>query len=74
MWYPLVLVVKYRRKVITDDISDWLHEMFTAIGKSYNIQVQEWNHDKDHIHVLLKGQAAPIEVIKKYIERQGEKS
>jgi len=87
---------------------------------NYNISLQEWNHDGDHIHILFKGQpntelskfinayksassrlikkeypnitdklwkrafwsksfcllttgGAPIEVIKKYIEKQGEK-
>ena len=121
MYYHLVLVVKYRRKVIDDVISDRLKEMFEYIAPNYNITLQEWNHDKDHIHVLLKAQPntelskfinayksassrlikkeyqqikqnlwkeyfwsrsfcllttgnTPIEVIKRYIESQGEKS
>lgn len=118
--YHLVMVVKYRRKVINDGISDYLKDHFKRIGKSYGIFVQEWNHDKDHVHVLFRAQpqteiskflnsyksassrlvkkdypvikkylwksafwsksycllttgGAPIEVIKKYIENQGEK-
>ena len=120
MYYHLVFVVKYRRKVIDDAISDRLKEIFEYIAPNYNIALQEWNHDIDHIHILLKGQpnselskfinsyksassrlikkeypqirqklwkesfwsksfcllttgGAPIEVIKKYIEKQGEK-
>ncbi len=120
MYYHLVFVVKYRRKVIDDQISGRLKEIFEYISPSYNISLQEWNHDSDHIHILFKGQpnselskfinayksassrlikkeypritdklwkeafwsksfcllttgGAPIEVIKKYIEKQGEK-
>ena len=121
MYYHLVLVVKYRRKVIDDVISNRLKDMFEYIAPNYNITLQEWNHDKDHIHVLFKAQPntelskfinayksassrlikkeyqqikqnlwkeyfwsrsfcllttgnTPIEVIKRYIESQGEKS
>jgi putative transposase len=112
--------VKYRRKVIDDTISSRLKEMFEYIAPNYNITLQEWNHDQDHIHVLFKAHpntelskfinsyksassrlikkdyqqikqnlwreyfwsrsfcllttgGAPIEVIKRYIESQGEK-
>lgn len=120
MYYHLVFVVKYRRKVIDDTVSDRLKEIFEYIAPNYNIALQEWNHDIDHIHILFKGQpnselskfinsyksassrlikkeypqirqklwkeafwsksfcllttgSASIEVIKKYIEKQGEK-
>ncbi|WP_156182235.1 IS200/IS605 family transposase, partial [Paenibacillus algorifonticola] len=50
----LILVVKYRRKVINDSISDRLKEIFEYIQSNYNITLKEWNHDKDHIHILMK--------------------
>jgi len=53
--YHLVMVVKYRRKVINDTISNRLKEMFEYIGKMYHITLMEWNHDIDHVHVLFKG-------------------
>lgn len=53
--YHLVLVVKYRRKVLNDTISKRLREIFENIASNYNITVEEWNHDVDHVHVLLKG-------------------
>ncbi|WP_339312408.1 IS200/IS605 family transposase [Paenibacillus sp. FSL k6-2145] len=118
--YHLILVVKYRRKVISDEISNRLKEIFEYIQCNYNITLQEWNHDKDHVHVLMKAHpntdiskflnayksassrlikkefpsiryqlwkeyfwsrsyclmttgGAPIEIIRKYIETQGEK-
>ena len=119
MYYHLVLVVKYRRKVIDDDISFRLKEIFEYISPRYNTSLQEWNHDKDLIHILFRAQpnselskfinayksassrlikkeypqirkylwkeyfwsrsfcllttgGVPIEVIKRYIESQGE--
>ena len=120
LYYHLVLVVKYRRKVFDEDISGRAKEIFEYIAPKYNITLQEWNHDKDHVHILFKAHpkseiskfinayksassrllkkefpqirkklweesfwsqsfcllttgGAPVEVIKKYIESQGEK-
>ena len=56
MYYHLVLVVKYRRAVIDKDISKRLREIFEYISPNYNISLVEWNDDKDHIHILFKGQ------------------
>lgn len=54
--YHLILVVKYRKKVINDAISVRLKEIFERIGNDYNVSVEEWNHDIDHVHVLIKAQ------------------
>ena len=51
--YHLVLVVKYRRPVINDTVSARLREIFEYIQPSYNITLKEWNHDRDHVHVLF---------------------
>jgi putative transposase len=111
--YHLVLVVKYRRQVFDDGISSRAKEIF-------DITLEEWDHDKDHIHILFRAHpnteiskfinayksassrllkkefpqirqklwkehfwsqsfclittgGAPIEVIKKYIESQGQR-
>lgn len=120
MYYHLVLVVKYRRKVFDDVISDRAREIFEYIAPKHGITVEEWNHDIDHIHVLFRAQpktelskfinayksassrllkqkypqirrklwkeyfwsrsfclltsgGAPIDLIRRYIESQGEK-
>ena len=65
LYYHLVLVVKYRRKVIDDNISNRLKEIFEYIKTTYNITLQEWNHNKDHIHVLFKSH--PNTAISKFI-------
>ena len=52
--YHLVLVVKYRRQVFDDAISGRAKEIFAYIAPNYNITLEEWNHDKDHVHILFK--------------------
>ena len=120
MHYHLVLVIKHRQKVIDQPISEKLKAIFARIAPAYNINLQEWNHDIDHVHILFKAHpnselskfinayksassrlvkkefpamrkklwkeyfwsrsfclltsgGVPIEVIKRYIESQGEK-
>lgn len=63
--YHLILVTKYRTKVIDDRISGRLKEIFEYIQPAYNITLQEWNHDKDHIHVLFT--AHPNSEISKFL-------
>ena len=52
--YHLVLVVKYRRQVFDDAISGRAKEIFAYIAPNYNITLEEWNHDKDHVHILFR--------------------
>ncbi|MEH7458127.1 IS200/IS605 family transposase [Bacillus sp. JJ1127] len=120
LYYHLVLVVKYRRNVFDDDMSDYAKDMFVRLSENYNITLVEWNHDVDHVHLLFKAHpntemtkfinayksassrlikrdfpqvkkklwkemfwsrsfcllttdGSPIDVVKKYIENQGEK-
>ncbi|PEA83412.1 IS200/IS605 family transposase [Bacillus pseudomycoides] len=120
LYYHLVLVVKYRRNVIDDDMSDYAKDMFVRLSENYNITLVEWNHDVDHVHILFKAHpntemtkfinayksassrlikkefpqvkkklwkemfwarsfcllttgGAPVDLVKKYIENQGEK-
>jgi len=41
LWYHLVLVVKYRKKVINDVRSNRLKEIFENIAPNYHITLQE---------------------------------
>lgn len=118
--YHLVMCIKYRRKVINDPISDRLKDIFVDIAPNYGVDLIEWNHDIDHVHLLFKAKpnteiskllnayksassrriknefpsirkylwkeyfwsksyclvttgGAPLEVVKQYIENQGER-
>ena len=63
--YHLVLVIKYRREVINNDISTRLKEIFEKISPNYNIIIEEWEHDNNHVHVLFK--AHPNSELSKFI-------
>ena len=63
--YHLVLVTKYRKRVINDTISVRLREIFDYIASNYNISVEEWNHDEDHVHILFR--AHPNSELSKFI-------
>ena len=65
MYYHLVLVTKYRRKVINDTISKRLREIFDYIAVNYNISVVEWNDNQDYVHILFKAQ--PNSELSKFI-------
>jgi len=65
MNYHLTLVVKYRRKVISDKIQDKLIEIFNYIAPNYNITLSKANGGSDHIHILFK--AHPNTEISKFI-------
>ena len=61
----LVLVVKYRRDVIDDTISNRIKEIFKTIGLSHDVEIIEWNHDKDHVHTILS--ISPSTNLNKYV-------
>ena len=63
--FHLILVVKYRKKVIDERISKRLKEIFEYIQDNYNIALEEWNHDIDHVHVLFRSE--PNSNVSKFI-------
>ena len=65
LYYHLILVVKYRRKVFSDKISQYAKDIFVRICSSYNITLEEWNHDQDHVHIMFR--AHPNTEISKFI-------
>ena len=65
LYYHLVLVVKYRRNVFSDKISQYAKDIFVRICSTYNITLEEWKHDKDHVHIVFR--AHPNTEISKFI-------
>lgn len=63
--YHLVFVTKYRKQVIDDEVSEYAKATFERIAKNYHITLVEWNHDKDHVHILFK--AEPKTELTKFI-------
>ena len=54
--YHLILVTKYRKPVFDDEISERARALFETIAPTYKIEVLEWNHDQDHVHIFFKAQ------------------
>ena len=65
LYYHLIMVIKYRRKVINDPVSERAKEIFEYIALKYGIVLEEWNHDRDHVHVMFRAQ--PKSEISKFI-------
>lgn len=65
MYYHLIMVVKYRRKVIDDAVSERAKEIWEHIAPAYGITLEEWNHDIDHVHVMFR--AKPRSELSKFI-------
>ena len=63
--FHLILVVKYLRKVINDEISERLKGIFRNIEGNYNIALEEWNYDINHVHILFRSE--PNSNISKFI-------
>ena len=64
MYYHLIMVVKYRRKVINCPISERAKEIREKLWKE-----AFWSLN----FCLLTAGGVPVEVIRQYIETQGEK-
>ena len=54
--YHLIMCVKYRNNVIDDEINEFLKNVFVKIQDRYSIKLEEFNHDKDHVHILFKAE------------------
>ena len=57
--------MKCRRRVFDDAMSSRAREIFEKIAPSYNIALEEWNHDADHVHVLFR--AHPNSELSKFV-------
>jgi putative transposase len=52
--YHIVLVTRYRRKVINEGIFAYIEKKLAEIREHYPlIRIKVVNHDKDHIHMLV---------------------
>ena len=52
--YHIVFTTKYRRKIFIKGIGEYLGTRLCEIQKRYpEIDIMEYNHDKDHIHMLV---------------------
>ena len=53
LYYHIVWCVKYRQKVLVDDIKDDLIDIIKNICINNNYELVEINTDLDHVHLLI---------------------
>jgi REP element-mobilizing transposase RayT len=63
--YHLVCLIKYRRKVLTSEVSKTLKNICLEITSRYEIHFLEIGCDDDHVHFLL--QSVPMMSPKKIV-------
>ena len=68
LYYHLVLVTKYRRQVIDDEISEFAKTTFERIAEPYHITLVEWNHEKDHVHILIDNKFIKVPKLKSLVK------
>lgn len=54
--FHLILVTKKRRKIIDEEVSEYLKEHFLRIGEHSNVEIIEWHYQPDHIHIVFDTQ------------------
>jgi putative transposase len=50
----MVFVVKYRKDLISEEIFQYLKEIFVGITKRYYLIFHAVGQDKDHLHILVE--------------------
>ncbi len=53
MHVHLVFVTKYRKKVFDPKILDSMQEIFIRVCSIFEAELQEFNGEKDHVHLLI---------------------
>lgn len=63
--YHVILVVKYRKKILFPEIQDFLKLTIERISANNSVEIIEIGCDQDHIHFLIK--TVPTFQLTKYI-------
>ena len=56
--YHLVLVTKYRRPVLNEEMRDRLREIFSNLLDTWRCELIEFGGEEDHIHLLIEAHPA----------------
>lgn len=51
--YHLVLVTKYRRKCLNQEMRERLKELFLGLCQKWECELKECNGEEDHMHLLV---------------------
>lgn len=51
--YHIVWCVKYRKKIITEEVENELYTILKKVAKDNGFEILEFNTDKDHVRLLV---------------------
>ena len=51
--YHIVWCVKYRRKILYEEIEQYVKELLYTIAEDNNVEILEMETDQDHVHLLV---------------------
>ena len=51
----MVMVLKYRKKIITEEIFELMKEICKGIEERYYFKFDAIGHEEDHVHILVRG-------------------
>ena len=61
----MVLVAKYRKKVLVGKLAQRLKEIVEEVAKHFKVRIIEQETDKDHINILFSGR--PTLTLSKFV-------
>ena len=52
--YHIVVVPKYRKKVLFQEVRKDVREIFLELSKRYDFEIVKWNVQIDHVHLVVR--------------------
>ena len=73
--YHFVWVTKYRYKVLTGDLAEWVWELVRQTCEAFEIRIVRGVVSKDHVHILVSCllNMAPSEIMRRIKGRTSSK-
>ena len=63
--YHLILTTKYRRGVLTEERTQFIHEVISGFTDNYGVELTNLDGEDDHVHILFR--AKPTTDLVKFI-------
>ena len=63
--YHLILTTKYRRGVLTEERTQFIHEVISGFADNYGVELTNLDGEDDHVHILFR--AKPTTDLVKFI-------
>jgi putative transposase len=61
--YHLILTTKYRRGVLTEEQTHFIHEVISGFTDNYGVELTTLDGEDDHVHILFRAKP-PTDLVK----------